>query len=382
VSPKRIWRIARNDVRLTLRDRAAFFWMLVLPLALMWLLGSASGGGGGRDDWKIALTVSNQDDGWLGRALVEELRDDRIDLREPPAAGAAEPADPVRTLTIPQRFTERVLAGEKTALRFEHGADSNVEYGFGAQVHVVRAIARTIGRLVELESTDADPEAAFRALGERPRLVDVEVSTAGRGTPVPSGFRQSVPGTLTMIVLMMTLIYGAVFLTIEKRTGMLRRQSGLPLRRSDIFLGKLVGRMLIAGMQLAVLALAGTLLFRVSWGSSPLGLLLMFVSFAAAVAGLATLLGAVLTTAEQASSVGWILSMFLAALGGCWWPAEVMPDWLRTASHVLPTAWAMDGFHALISFGRGVDAVLVPAAVLLGFAALFSIAGARLLRYD
>jgi len=41
----------------------------------------------------------------------------------------------------------------------------------------------------------------------------------------------------------------------------------------------------------------------------------------------------------------------------------------------------MDAFHSLISFGRGVEAVLLPAAVLLGFAALFSVLGARFLRW-
>ena len=72
--------------------------------------------------------------------------------------------------------------------------------------------------------------------------------------------------------------------------------------------------------------------------------------------------------------------MVLAGLGGCWWPGEVMPQWLLTAAHVFPTAWAMDGFHALISFGRGVEGVVVPSLALLGFGALFGVLGARFLR--
>ena len=87
-------------------------------------------------------------------------------------------------------------------------------------------------------------------------------------------------------------------------------------------------------------------------------------SYAFAVASLSTLLGAVVRTPAQASSIGWILGMVLAALGGCWWPSEIMPRWMWNAAHVLPTAWAMDGFHALISFGRGLDGVLLPSAVL------------------
>jgi ABC-type multidrug transport system permease subunit len=207
------------------------------------------------------------------------------------------------------------------------------------------------------------------------------VTVAGEGEPVPQGVAQSVPGILTMTVLMMTVIYGAVFLTMEKKKGLLRRQASLPVSRAEIFLGKLTGRILLAAMQIAVLLLSGRYLFGLSWGGSPVGLFLVLTTFVLSVAGLATLLGAVVRTEEQASSLGWILSMVLAALGGCWWPAEIMPGWLRTVGHAFPTAWAMDGFHALISFGRGVEGVLLPSAALLGFGVLFAALGARFLRY-
>ena len=60
----------------------------------------------------------------------------------------------------------------------------------------------------------------------------------------------------------------------------------------------------------------------------------------------------------------------------------MMPDWMRAAAHVVPTAWAMDGFHDLISFGRGLEDVLVPSAALLGFGGTFSLLAARLLRVE
>ena len=65
---------------------------------------------------------------------------------------------------------------------------------------------------------------------------------------------------------------------------------------------------------------------------------------------------------------------------GWWWPIEIVPDWLKIVAHTQPTAWAMDGFHALISFGQGVEGVAVPSLVLLGFGALFGFLGARFLR--
>ena len=382
-----ILRLALHDLRRITRDRSSFLWMLGMPVAMMWFFGQA--GSGSSTPPSIALSVVDRDAGWLARAFVGELGAERVILKEIAPEDQEQTTGKVRTLVIPAGFTRNVLGGEQQTLRLEKDPGSNEEFGLAAQVHISRAIVRTLARLVEMKALGTsgslpDGERAieeFRALGSRPPLVSLETSTAGQGRPVPRGFAQSVPGILTMTVLMMTLIYGAVFLTLEKREGTLRRQAGLPLTRLEIYLGKLTGRLLIAGFQIVLLIAVGRYLFGLSWGRSGVGLALVLVSFSTAVAGLSVLLGALLRTPEQASTVGWLLSMLLAGLGGCWWPSEVMPRWLWTAAHTLPTAWAMDAFHALISFGLGADAVLLPCAVLLGFGTLFSVLGARFLRY-
>jgi ABC-2 type transport system permease protein len=384
---RQIGAMAANDLRLTVRDRAAFVWMLLLPLALMWMFGSMNRGG---PPPKATLAVEDRDGGWLARALVRDLAGERIDPIEitPGRIAPGSKDAPARTLVIPPGFTANVLAGRPQKLRLETASGARQDFSLAAEAHVVRAIVRLVGRLAEAgPPAKDDPQGvaeqrSFAVLAARPPLVTVAVSTAGGGHPVPSGFAQSVPGTLTMTVLMMTLIYGAVFLTLEKRQGMIRRQATLPLPRGSVFLGKLLGRLLLAGVQAALLLLAGRWLFGLSWGTSPAGLALLLGSYLLAVAAMSTFLGAVLATPEQASAVGWISSMILAALGGCWWPSEVMPRWLWRAAHVLPTPWAMDGFHALISFGHGIEAVLLPSAVLAGFALLFAVLGSRFLRLD
>ena len=356
---RQILRLGLNDLRLTLSDRPAFLWLLVLPIAMTWFFSLA-----GPD--RIGLEVVDQDGGQLAEAFLDEIEDERVSVSR--LAGDADEYGS-RRLIIPEGFTSGVLAGRPQTLRLENRSGANPESSLAVELHVERAIARTLERV-------AGPDAPAKA------PIRLVVSAAGAGQPVPSGAAQSVPGMLTFMVLMMTVIYGAVFLTIEKRTGMLRRQAVLPLGRLSIFLGKLLGRLFIATLQIVALVLAGRFLFDVSWGRSPLGLALMLASYAVAVAALSTLLGAVLRTAEQASAVGWIVSMVLAALGGCWWPAEVMPEWIRSIAVLLPTTWAMDGFHALISFDRGFDGVWRPALMLLLFGAFFAALGARLLRFE
>jgi len=376
--------LALNDLRLTTRERASFVWMLILPIAMMWLFGNTGGGGSGPP--KVTLTVVDRDGGWLARAFVRELEGPNVDLTEVVSADLEKTGKKVRMLVLPEGFTAKVLAGEQQKLRLEKDKDADNDFSRAAEAHILRASARTLGRLVEMNAsgtlgaggTRAQEE--FAELAKRPALVRLDVVTAGRGRPVPSGTAQSVPGILTMTVLMMTVIYGGVFLTIERKEGMLRRQLSLPISRRELLLGKLGGRVIMAGTQIVLLVIAGRFLFHVDFGASPVGLGLLLTSYAVCCAGLGTLCGAVFLTPEQASAIGWLTTMVMAAMGGCWWPSEVMPRWLWNASHVFPTAWAMDAFHALISFGRGLEAVWLPSAVLIAFGALFSAVASRYLK--
>jgi ABC-type multidrug transport system permease subunit len=376
--------LAGNDLRLTLRDRWSLVWMLFVPVAFMWIFGQAGGAQAGPP--RITLSVDDRDDGWLARALIAELEGEQVRLRTVAEVAAEEGASRVRTLVVPAGFSDGVLQGTQQTLALVKEADASQDFSLAAEVHVIRAIVRIIGRLIEIDAAGASDGAPpglverFRAAMGRPPLVALESSTAGTGRPVPRGFAQSVPGVLTMTVLMMTVIYGGVFLTLEKKARMLARQAALPLGRGRIVLGKLLGRLLLAAVQIAILLLAGRFLFGIGFGRSPGGLLLLLAGYSLAVAGLAILLGAVLRTPEQASGIGWMASMVMAALGGCWWPSEMVPGWLWRSAHVLPTAWAMDGLHALVSFGQGVEAVWLPSAVLAAFGALYTAVGVRFLK--
>ena len=266
---RRILLLARNDLRLTVRDRWSFLWMLLLPLAMTWFFGLQGRQGSGPP--KFSLTVVDRDGGWIARAFVGELAAGNVELHELAPAEADRTEKKVRTLVLPEGFTAHVLAGERQTLRLEKDEGAANDYSRAAEVHVVRAIARTLALLVEMRQSGSLEGAApeFARLQARDPLVRLDVTTAGHGTAVPGGLAQSVPGILTMIVLMNTVIYGGVFLTLEKREGMLRRQVTAPVSRAGLFTGKIFGRLLVAGLQTVVLVLAGRFLFHLDLGPSP-----------------------------------------------------------------------------------------------------------------
>ena len=74
-------------------------------------------------------------------------------------------------------------------------------------------------------------------------------------------------------------------------------------------------------------------------------------------------------------------SLVMAALGGCWWPMEVMPDFMKTIGHLFPTAWAMDTLAQLMSFGGGLAQIQLELLILACFALVTTGLAARFLRF-
>jgi ABC-type multidrug transport system permease subunit len=53
---------------------------------------------------------------------------------------------------------------------------------------------------------------------------------------------------------------------------------------------------------------------------------------------------------------------------------------MRTIAHIFPTAWAMDGFHAVATYGGGFREAALPIVVLLAMAAATITVGTRIFR--
>jgi ABC-2 type transport system permease protein len=81
---------------------------------------------------------------------------------------------------------------------------------------------------------------------------------------------------------------------------------------------------------------------------------------------LGTLIAAFARDANQANIIGSVVTLFFAALGGSFVPAQSFPAWLQAASKITINRWGMDGFTDLAMRGLGLSAVLLEVAVLAG----------------
>jgi len=379
--------LARHDLRLTLADRSAVLWMFIMPVVFAVFFGMVMGGGQDPTTAQVKLTVVDEDGGELARMLVSDLAGARLAITEIPPESKDSAPDKARTLVIPKGFTSQVLAGEQVTLRLERDPGSNAEAALAAQARIAGAIARVIGRLVEAQAAAGSEGPAeldaVRASSGAVDLVTVESRYAGKARVAPGGFAHSVPGNTVMFVMLVALTYGAGSISAERGSGMLRRIASCPVSRADVVLGKILGRVAVASVQVTVLVavcLLGARFFGEGLGGRPLEVWAILILFGAAVAPLGVAVGGFIRDPDRAASLGVMATMAMAALGGCWWPIEVVSPALQTVSLLFPTGWAMRALHGVISFGEGLPGVALPLAVLALFGLACTALAARVLR--
>jgi ABC-type multidrug transport system permease subunit len=212
--------------------------------------------------------------------------------------------------------------------------------------------------IVTAEDGGAPTAAGIAALDAMPRGLTVDVKSAGRRQRIPTGFEQTIPGIMVMFALLVMTTSGSALLVVERNQGLLRRLAYTPIPRAAVVLGKLGGKYAVGVVQIAFAMLAGTLIFGMDWGPDLAAVVVVLLVYAALTTALGVLLGSVARTEGQVVGIGVISSNVLAALGGCWWPIEITPPWAQALQLWLPTGWAMDALHKLISFGAGPASVV------------------------
>ena len=107
---------------------------------------------------------------------------------------------------------------------------------------------------------------------------------------------------------------------------------------------------------------------------------LTLLVFAWVAGSLGVLAGSVIASEDRVVGICVLVSLLMAALGGCWWPSEISPPALKVVALCLPTGWALKALHQLISFGSGFGEIITPIAVLFGFGAAANLLAARFFR--
>jgi ABC-2 type transport system permease protein len=361
------------------------FFTFAMPLLIVLLLGLAFQGAE-----NVGVGVLDDSQGPASQALVHGLEEapgltvrsyrdaDALDTavtRSEVGGGVYVPPDYDETLASGDQATVQLLldsvSGDAAAVR------AQVQEVIDRQSGLVLA-ARAAQQAAELDLASGLELAAQAASAAA--LVEVQVTATGTGIAAGLSIRDyAVIGQLVLFLFLIALT-GAGDMAESRRLGVSRRMLATPTTAGAVIGGEGLGRYGIAGLQAVAIIVGTALLFAVDWVNLPAVLAVVAV-YALVATGAGLLVGAVASSAQQAGAIGPVVGITLGFLGGCTWPLELVPEPMQVAAHLTPQAWAMDALTGIVGEGRSLAEVMVPVAVLLGFAAvLLPVSAWRLLR--
>lgn len=377
--------IAWNDAKYQFRQGSTLLWILVMPPVFFYFIGTMTGGAAASVGGSQAtpIVVIAEAPGFLKEQIDLRLQDNDFVAEWVEVLKIVEGEEaPRRTLTIAPNFSELVSAGKQVTVEFETKASSLTR-----EFETIRIQRSLYTALADIVVADIGSDAALTVadlvtLNDKPRIWQLDVSPAGQRQKIPSGFEQTIPGILVMFTILVLLTTGGSILVNERKQGLLRRLASAPVTRGEVVAGKWGGRMLLAAIQISVALLVGTYLFKMVWGPDFAMVLVVLVVWAGFCASAGLLLGSLANTEGQASGLGVFAANGLAALGGCWWPIEITPQWMQIIQKLTPTGWTMDAMHKLISFQSGAASVIPQLALLLAATAVIATLAARRFQYQ
>lgn len=228
---------------------------------------------------------------------------------------------------------------------------------------------------------EAKARAAFSMPGGPPPAAGasmqalVQAERFAGGGPRPSAVQQNVPAWLVFGMFFVVASLSTLFIQ-ERSSGTLGRLQSLGVSRFMLLAAKALPYLGVNALQALVMLAVGVWLMPlvggdalslagIHWGA--LGVSLLALSLAAVSLSLA--LACVVRSHAQAATVGPILNVLMAALGGIMVPSFVMPAFMQRWTALSPMNWGLEALLTVLLRGGDVAATLPDVGRLLAFAA-------------
>jgi len=250
----------------------------------------------------------------------------------------------------------------------EPGIDGNLFNALRAELQAVagqlkaRAALQTLGEQVSPSSTDTQ------------KLISAERFASGG--PRPSSVQHNVPAWLVFGMFFVIAALSNLFVE-ERRCGALARLRSLGVPPAVLLASKALPYLGVNLAQAVLMLMVGAWLMPwfggeglsfagVQWPA----LIVVVCSISAAAVSLALMLSCLVRTQAQASAVGPVLNVLMAALGGIMVPTFVMPTAMQKLAALSPMNWGLEALLTVLLRGGGVAQAAPLVLRLLGFAVL------------
>ncbi|MBK1786055.1 ABC transporter permease [Prauserella cavernicola] len=340
--------LSKAGFRGFVRDKATLFFTFLFPLMFLVIFGLIFGGAGAS---KTKIGVVGE-----GAVIPALERSDAVELTRFDTAQEAE---------------AQVKAGDLPAYVQQDGDTVTLRFAASDQTQ-----AGLVNGLV----SGVVNQANIAATGQAPAFT-LDTSQVEDESLKP--IQYMAPGIISWAVSIGAVFGAALTFVSWRKKQVLRRLRLAPVQPVAVLGSRVLVSLGVAVVQfclfvgVALLPMFGLRLSGQWWLALPL-LLLGTLSFFS----IGMLVGAFCKTEEAASGVANLITLPMAFLSGAFLPLDNIPPWLQTVSWAFPMRHLNEGMLDVMVRGQGVDALLVPAMVLIAFTAVVGFIAAKVFRWE
>jgi len=317
LSPTRLLAILVKELQQLRRDRLTFGMIVGIPLLQILLFGYAIN----TDVRHLSAAVADQAATQLSRQLIADMEATQVIDVSKRVATAAE----LKTLLdrgeinigilIPPDFERRLQQQERRAAQLMiDGSDP-----------IILSTARSLTSMT-FNQRSAGRKASAEDLFEVRNYYNPERRSAVF----------VVPGLIGVILTMTMVLFTAVAIVRERERGNLELLINTPVTTAEIMIGKIVPYIMIGLVQVTLIMLLGSFLFRVPVNGQLAEVYLVSLLFIAANLGLGLLISTLAKNQFQAMQMTFFFFMPSILLSGFMFPFEGMPTAARYIAELLP----------------------------------------------
>lgn len=291
-----MWAMIVKEFRQVRRDHRTLAMMIVMPVLLLVVFGYAAS----FDVAAIDTAIYGP-----GAESVSSVLPSPFEVVEVDAAGTAEEA------RVSLRRAEVVVA-------IITGPDGPTALIDGSQLFPARTASQMLAGAGPF-SSGLDSEILFNP--------DLETSAV------------LVPGLAGLILLFVGTVITSLGVVKERQAGTLEQLAVMPLRPTDVFVGKIAPYFLVASIDLVVVLVVGTVLFDVPFNGSFWLLGLGALMFLFVTLGLGVLISSVSQNQGQAIQLALMTLLPQVLLSGLIFPLDSMAAGVRWIGYLLPLTY-------------------------------------------
>lgn len=347
-----IWTIAKYEVVRMLKVKSVLVNMLVLPLLLIFILGSAlkstfDMAPVGQIHAGLVNLDSRQAEESLGRFLESSEVKERLAVTN--VSSLEELKEQIKEqkldygMVIPSDFTKNLQAGKETEWQYFQGTDSvhNLTAKSLLDVYLSKVNqARSLSLVLEPEQ--AAVAMALSSSGNFDFVKQGNLSSSKEGYSAIQYYAVS----MMIMFLMYSGMSMSISLVTEKENHTLARLQSLPLKPNAVLFGKILGNGFLGVLQALIIIGFSHYVFGVYWGNQPLLLILCCIALVIASLSLGA---AVAFLTRYSTSVKMILQFVIIIMTFVSGGFSPMPsDVMKTLSLFSINHWGMQSLLRLM----------------------------------